>query len=79
MKKSIFIFILSVLTLSQIHADTTTHIYSTMPAPIENKPIEKPESLFETPGYNQALVGVGFLGVISVVGGFAYLLTKKKH
>lgn len=43
----------------------------------EIKPDE--EHLFETKGYNQALVSVGFIAVLGVVGGFAYLLTKKKH
>lgn len=37
------------------------------------------EPLIETPQYNQTFVITGFLGVILSVGGFAYLLTKKKY
>jgi hypothetical protein len=45
--------------------------------PSEIKPDER--LLFETAGYNQALVVIGFLGVIAVIGGFAYLLAKRRH
>ncbi len=37
------------------------------------------KNLFETTMYNQALVGLGFFTVLTVVGGFIYLLNKKKH
>jgi len=42
------------------------------------KPVPEQESLFETPGYNHALIILGFIGVTFTIGGFAYLLTKKK-
>jgi hypothetical protein len=37
------------------------------------------ESLFETAHYNQALIGIGVIGVIATVGTFVYFLLKRKH
>jgi hypothetical protein len=79
------IFLFSVLLMGMfinLNADTVTHIYGKDPAVVLSQPPpshQESESLFETAGYNQALVVTGFLGVIAVVGGFAYLLAKRRH
>lgn len=74
---SSFLFLLSIKS----YADTITHVYENDSIITKTVIVEREvsESMLESKSYNQALVSFGLVGVIVIVGGFAYMLTQKKH